>query len=345
MKALSTWHFHLSKRLTGFYFSKITVHGERSMRPTLYIASHRNGATDGQVYTWAIGDTPSLVSIQILRKWYLALIFDGIPVVRPQDSERYGIAKDAVRSPIEEAVQQLAAGGSLSILAEGTSEWDYQPIEYKNGMAKIVAQLKAHNIDFAVQAVGVFYTKPDGFRSRVSVILGKPFVPLAQDEAGIFQEMSMQLDAVSVNCHSVTQFNQIENQAWNQAKQHQQDYGQAFLALQQQTQSETSNILNAERTLTVGWHRYLGYFFQLLFLIGLIPTVVLALLAQKGADGRNNVTFFRILGGVYGSVLTLLYWLMVLIFSPMVGVGIIFAGWVGWYFYPEPSPIELQEKQ
>lgn len=360
MKKLSFWYVGLARLITGFYFSKIHVIGERASKPTLYIASHRNGATDGQVYTWAIDKTPSLISIQMLRKWFLKLIFDGIAVVRPQDTQRYTILHDSVASPIQLAIQQLSSGGSLCIMPEGSSEWSEKPEAYKQGMARIVKQLKLNQIDFVVQSMGVFYTKPDGFRSQVSIVFGSAFMPQESTVDGIFLEMSERLNDVSVNCENVQQFNQIQAMAWNSIKhpepsiqlesqQYQtQDYGELFLALQSKAKHNDLSVnsaINIEIKKSLNpTRKILNPMIKILFFIGFFPTVLFALLAQKGSDGRNNLTFFRLLGGFYGSILTCILWIVGLFTMPFYSIMIMLLGWIGWYFYPEPEPIALSTR-
>ncbi|TCM60697.1 acyltransferase-like protein [Acinetobacter calcoaceticus] len=340
MKKLSRWHLNLAKLMTGFYYADIHVIGEKSTQPTLFIGSHRNGATDGQVYTWALGDTPSLVSIQMLRKWFLRLIFDGIPVVREVDTQRYNIDPHAVAAPIAAAVQQLQAGGSLSLMPEGSSEWSYQAMPYKKGMAKIIQQLQQQQQDIHVQAVGVFYSKPDGFRSRVMIVLGEAFIPRHGNEDEIFTELSQQLNQVAVNCDSVAHFNHCQQHAWTQHRQQENNYAAAFLATQQQALPSNTSINPAKQRFNP-WQVICKWIFRLAFL----PTVSAARLAQQGADGRNNITFFRLLGGLYGSVLTLLYWLLLCWLSPIWGAVLIMLGWLSWYFYPEPTPEPLSTPQ
>ena len=152
------------------YYRRVSVRGDSvSRRPTLFLLSHRNGATDGQIYMAALGDAPSLISIQLLRHWYLRLFFAGIPVVRDKDRVRYGIAANAVPSPVRAAITQIKNGGSLCLYPEGTSAWQAHPLPYHNGMAVIVARLKAAGVDFDVQPLAAYYSKrlsPAGRKHR-----------------------------------------------------------------------------------------------------------------------------------------------------------------------------------
>ena len=217
--------------LRTLYYRRVDILGTPCRdRPTLYLLSHRNGAIDGFVYQKALGDTPSLISVQLLRG-PLRLLFDGIPVVRGKDRARYGIPADAVAAPVAAAIAQLRAGGSLALYPEGTSDWGYRPLPYHSGMAVIVAKLLAAGADFVVQPAAAYYSKPDGFRSRVSLNMGAPFTPQSESVAELQDELAAALDAVSVNCADAAHFNQVQHAAW-QAAQQGEDYGVAFLRAQ-----------------------------------------------------------------------------------------------------------------
>ena len=214
------------------YYRHVDVRGAPvSRRPTLFLLSHRNGATDGQIYMAALGAAPSLISIQLLRHWFLRLFFTGIPVVRDKDRERYGIAADAVPSPISAAITQLKHGGSLCIYPEGTSAWQARPLPYHSGMAVIAARLKTAGVDFDVQPLAAHYSKPDGFRSRVSIIVGPAFRPQGESVRDLQAELSAALAAISVNAADNASFNRAVDAAW-QAVQHGDDYGEAYLCAQ-----------------------------------------------------------------------------------------------------------------
>ncbi|UJF25270.1 hypothetical protein L0B52_03725 [Suttonella sp. R2A3] len=322
--------------MTRLYFSRITVRGvPRDPRPTLFIGSHRNGATDGQVYVHALGRTPSLISIQLLRKAFLRVLFDGIAVVREKDCQRYGLKRSAVASPVAAAVAQIHAGGDVCILPEGTSEWSFAPQDYQAGMAVIAAKCRAAGVDFVVQPMGVFYTKPDGFRSRVSVVRGKPFVPLADDVKALQTECAAALDAVSVDCRDVRQFNAVQRSAWRQAQQG-ADFGEAFLRAQRAEEKPAEFHATGESS----WRKYLA---TVALILGFPMVMLAARLAQRGADGRNNVTFFRLLGGFYGAWLQIVCYLLLLIYLPWLAVLGLSVGLAGWWLYPEPQPLDLED--
>lgn len=394
--------------LRTLYYRRVDILGTPYRdRPTLYLLSHRNGAIDGIVYQKALGDTPSLISVQLLRG-PLRLLFAGIPVVRDKDRARYGIQADAVAAPVAAAIAQLRAGGSLALYPEGTSDWGYRPLPYHSGMAVIVAQLLAAGADFVVQPAAAYYSKPDGFRSRVSLIFGAPFVPQGESIAALQKELAASLDAVSVHCTDAAQFNQAQRAAW-QAAQRGEDYGVAFLRAQRANHPANIGCASAHRPLTTELPPHappitaasatdippdrgegggceavvakttpaLGHVCNLNFpplrsgggtgrgcenrvasafktkckqalatlaLCLTCPLIVAgACLAARAADGRNNTSFFRILGGMAGALLQIPLWLAALYLAPLAGGLWLAAAALTWRTYPEPAPLPLPE--
>ena len=398
----------LGRLLRTLYYRRVDILGTPCRdRPTLYLLSHRNGAIDGIVYQKALGDTPSLISVQLLRG-PLRLLFDGIPVVRGKDRARYGIPADAVAAPVAAAIAQLRAGGSLALYPEGTSDWGYRPLPYHSGMAVIAAKLLAAGVDFVVQPAAAYYSKPDGFRSRVSLIFGAPFVPQGESVAALQKELAAALDAVSVNCADAAHFNQVQHAAW-QAAQQGEDYGVAFLRAQRANHPANIGCASAHRPLTTKLPPHappitaasatdippdrgegggceavvakttptLGHVCNLNFpplrsgggtgrecenrvatafktkykqtlaplaLCLTCPLIVAgACLAARAADGRNNTSFFRILGGMAGALLQIPLWLAALYLAPLAGGLWLAAAALTWRTYPEPAPLPLLE--
>ena len=403
----------LGRLLRTLYYRRVDILGTPCRdRPTLYLLSHRNGAIDGIVYQKALGDTPSLISVQLLRG-PLHLLFDGIPVVRGKDRARYGIPADAVAAPVAAAIAQLRAGGSLALYPEGTSAWEPRPLPYHSGMAVIAAKLLAAGVDFVVQPAAAYYSKPDGFRSRVSLIFGAPFVPQGESVAALQKELAAALDAVSVNCADAAHFNQVQHAAW-QAAQQGEDYGVAFLRAQRANHPANIGCASAHRPLTTELPPHappitaasatdmppppqgegrgegggceavvakttptLGHVCNLNFpplrsgggtgrecenrvatafktkykqtlaplaLCLTCPLIVAgACLAARAADGRNNTSFFRILGGMAGALLQIPLWLAALYLAPLAGGLWLAAAVLTWRTYPEPAPLPLPE--
>ncbi|MFC2752570.1 MAG: hypothetical protein ACFN9G_04425 [Cardiobacterium sp.] len=322
----------LGDLLRGLYYRRVDVIGTPCRdRPTLFLLSHRNGAIDGFVYQKALGGTPSLVSVQLLRG-VLRLLFDGIPVVRDRDRERYGLRADAVPSPINAAIAQLRAGGSLALYPEGTSAWDCRPLPYQRGMVVIAAKLRAAGVDFAVQPAAAHYSKPDGLRSRVSIVFGEAFTPQGESLAALQDELAAALAAVSPDCADAATFNHVQQAAW-QAAQQGEDYGVAFLRAQKHPPAPPFTYTSSAQV----------YVNKAAFALGCPFIAAGALIAARAADGRNNVTFFRCLGGLAGALLQIPLWGAALCYTPAVGLLWLAAAALGWYFYPEPVPVPLPE--
>ena len=68
-----------------------------------------------------------------------------------------------------------------------------------------------------------------------------------------------------------------------------------------------------------------------------------ACLAARAADGRNNTSFFRILGGMAGALLQIPLWLAALYLAPLAGGLWLAAAALTWRTYPEPAPLPLPE--
>ena len=320
-----------ARLLRVLYYRRVDVRGAPISRcPTLFLLSHRNGATDGQIYMAATGATPSLISIQLLRHWWLRLFFAGIPVVRDKDRARYGIAAGAVPSPVRTAIAQIKNGGSLCLYPEGTSAWQARPLPYQNGMAVIAARLKAAGANFAVQPLAAHYSKPDGFRSRVSIIAAPAFQPQGESIADLQAELAAALAAISVSAADNAACNRATTAAW-QAAQHGVDYGEAYLRAQAAA-DETPSVIPAAPQRR--WAK-------VLFACGCPLVVAAALLAGRAASGRNNTTFFRCLGAAAAAVPQTMLWLAACYCAPLPALLWPAACALGWYYYPEPAPVPL----
>ena len=257
-------------------------------------------------------------------------------------------------------------------------------------MAVIVAKLLAAGADFVVQPAAAHYSKPDGFRSRVSLNMGAPFTPQGESVAELQDELAAALDAVSVNCADAAHFNQVQHAAW-QAAQQGEDYGAAFLRAQRANHpanigcrtlpcpvegrsapvAESPTIAKppadlppppvgegqgggskppapatpqtATFTYTMSAQVYVNRFATLALCLTCPLIVAGACLAARAADGRNNTSFFRILGGMAGALLQIPLWLAALYLAPLAGGLWLAAAVLTWRAYPEPAPLPLPE--
>jgi 1-acyl-sn-glycerol-3-phosphate acyltransferase len=338
---LSRYYRGLAAFLRTAYFGRIQVVARNPKAlektgPRLIVSSHRNGALDGYVVLTAFPLAQFLVSIQLLRKWVLRLLFTGIPVVREKDRQRYGLDRTTVANPVDAGVAHLKAGGDLIVFPEGSSEWRPNPLPYQRGAAKMAAALLTAGVPVQVIPMGLHYPQPDRFRSPVDLVTGDPIVlPIrAPEEADKVWEdrlhtaISDALRAVSVNCPDEATFQAAEAQAREAVLDGQPSYGEAFLEAQRGVRGLRDGPHQAHRVRA--WEKGLLTCSALVF----APIVLGAWLAGRKADARNTVSFFRVLGGLAGAVL----WL------PMIGAAGVLWPWptvvalavgvLGWWRYP-----------
>ncbi|PNL17648.1 MULTISPECIES: hypothetical protein [Micrococcus] len=371
--APSAWHRGLVTTLGTLAFGRPRILGEvrparalrrgprgsrrsRSTRPTgdghrprLYLASHRNGAIDGCALAFAAPGAQFLVSAQLLRHPLLRLLFTGIPVVRPKDVERYGMDPAEVADPVTAGVRHLAAGGDLVVLPEGTSEWSHAPQPYRKGAARILAACRAQGVDVEVVPVGLFYSAPDRYRSRVEVLLGDP-VPLPDDGTSasdaaspgpsrapvpgaggapdpaevdrIHQVLSTALNEVSVDCLDDQSFHAVLTAAGADARAA-EGFTESFLHHQRQARADRPPLPGAPAP---RWPRVLGLTLQ----APIAPVLLTAWAVGKKADAVNTVSFFRVLGGAGAALL----WAPVLagltVAKPAAGAAALASTAAGW---------------
>jgi hypothetical protein len=347
--SLKPWHRAVNVVLRTVYYGRVPVldlsgadagdgataaHPPVGRRPRLIVASHRNGAFDGQQVLAAFPRTQFLVSIQLLRHRFLRLFVAGIQVVRPKDVQRYGLDPTSVAGPVGAGCEHLRRGGDLGIFPEGSSAWGYRPQKYHRGAARIACTLVDEGLDLELVPVGLFYSTPDRFRSRAQVVRG-PSVSLpprdGQDrrawETQVATTLAQALDRVSVNCPDQVTFDRVQAQALQAARTStprragtRAVFAQAFLRGQQDDATPV-----APRRYTA-W-RWLGLALMWLF----APVLAVAWFAGTKADARNTVTFFRLLGGAGAALFWVPTLIVAAVFWPVVvGVGLLSAllGWL-----------------
>lgn len=323
---LSLWHRCVARLLVHFYYSSLkfmTPNGQRidpldGKIPTLLLASHRNGATDGWVFNQLLPVAQFLTSVQLLRSRFLRLMFAGIPVVRDKDRQRYGYSRAQAGNPIVHAIAHLKQGGSVIVFPEGTSEWGPGPQPYYPGAAKIIRRLMQDKCRFQVVVAGCFYRAPDRVGSGVELMVGEPLVlPEQGDVSAVEWEQSIQqclsqaLYSVSVNCRDEHMLAQVEAQAWNSLRDG-DSFARAFKQAEQQTLSEP--VVAAPQVTHSLWDQLLWR----LFILTLLPVWLAGWLTGRRADGRNTTTFFRLAGG----------FAMALVWLPCLLIAVMFYPWL-----------------
>lgn len=325
-RPLSLWHRYVARLLVHFYYSSLKFFTPNGLRvaplngeiPTLLLASHRNGATDGWVFNQLLPGAQFLTAVQLLRSRFLRLIFAGIPVVRDKDRQRYGYSRAQAGNPILHAIAHVKQSGSVIVFPEGTSEWGPGPQPYQPGAAKIVRRLMQDRCRFQVVVAGCFYQAPDRLGSAVELLVSEPLVlpeqgdaSAAEWEQNIHQCLSHALDRVSVNCRDEQMLARVAEQAWN-SRRAGDSYAQAFKQAEQQTLSEpvvAAPLATRSISDQLLWR---------LFILTLLPVWFAGWWVGRKADGRNTTTFFRLAGG----------FAMALIWLPCLLIAAIFYPWL-----------------
>lgn len=343
-QALSRYYQVLAALITGVYFGRIQVLARdesvlTKTGPRLIVSSHRNGALDGYVTLTPFPVAQFLVSIQLLRKWVLRLLFTGIPVVREKDRQRYGIDRAAVGSPVDAGVAHLRAGGDLIVFPEGSSEWRHNPLPYQRGAARMACALLTEGVPLTVIPMGLHYPQPDRFRSPVDLVIGEALSLPARAEGEpdkawedrMHAAISEGLRAVSVDCPDQATFEATEAKAREAVLQEPQreTYGKAFLATQNGRRVFWERPSKVYRVR--GWEKLLLGIAALVF----APIVLGGWWAGRKADARNTVSFFRVLGGLAGALIWVPLCFTALSLFPLVTGVAVGVGVLGWWRYPQ----------
>ncbi|MCG8707634.1 hypothetical protein JHU04_000827 [Brenneria sp. 4F2] len=353
-RTLSLWHRGIARLLIRFYYSSlrfVTPEGKPlapfdGATPTLLLASHRNGATDGWVFNQLLPSAQFLVAVQLLRSRFLRLMFAGIPVVRDKDRQRYGYSRAQAGNPILQAIAHLKLGGCVIVFPEGTSEWAPGPQPYQEGVVKIIRKLMQERCCFQVIAAGSFYQAPDGIGSAIELLVSDPLAlpeqgedSIAQWEVRIMQCLSRSLDRVSVACLNDLMLESVSRQA--RYRSHiDGSYALAFKQAEQQALQGHAPVLTRSQILRPSMN-ILQFVAWYAFIFTLLPVWLCGWWTGRRADGRNTTTFLRLAGGFAMAlvwlpclvVLAVIYpWLL-----PLYGVAI----W-GWRQRGKFSAINLE---
>lgn len=313
--ALSLWRRLLIALIRGFYFRRARAlnFAPQGDRPRLLLCSHRNGAIDGYVVLSACPRAQFTLSAQLLRNPLLRLMFSGIPVVRAKDRQRYSMRRGDFPDPMDAICAHLRAGGALAFFPEGGSEWGHAPLPYQSGHARVVRRLLEEGVPLEVVPLGLFYRRPDAFRSEVEVLAGDSIdlPPRGAEETPRQWEkrlkriMGTALDAVSVHCPDQETFARVERLAATQAD----------------TATDDAS--------------YVAYPFLVVFALLFAPVLLAGGYAGKKADGRNTITFFRMIGGLAAALLWLPVLLVLFGFYPLLFSVLWLMAWAGWRNFPE----------
>lgn len=166
--------------------------------PTLFVATHRNGALDAAAYHAVAPCAVPMVSAQLHRLPLGRFLFQGIAVARDKDRER-GIEVDNEQS-MRDCIALLQAGGQLFIMPEGTSTLGPRHLPYHRGAARILRAAMDAGVMPTIVPVAAHYEDPTTWQSRVEVLVGEPVYPLAEDKvADLHRKITQALQGVGAN--------------------------------------------------------------------------------------------------------------------------------------------------
>ncbi len=163
------------------YYREIKVINQghlQSKKPLIIIANHPNTLMDA----WVIG----MVCKQPIYYMAKATLFDSrfklyllkslnmIPINRKGEGEIKGVNND---DSLEECYRVLEEGKTLVIFPEGTSYKERVLRKLKTGTARIALETERRNdgkLGLEVVAVGLNYSQPEKFRSKILIHVDKP---------------------------------------------------------------------------------------------------------------------------------------------------------------------------
>jgi 1-acyl-sn-glycerol-3-phosphate acyltransferase len=314
------------KALVALYYRSVAVlHLERlpPSGPVLYLGLHRNGAVDGFVYSSLLPRAVFMVSAQLRRGVLGRLFFKGIEVARAKDMKR-GIKADN-QAAIEACIRQIADGGELFIMPEGSSDLGFQHLPFHRSAARILRAVLSSGVTPQVIPLGLHYEKAWAWQSKVEVVVGEPVSTALPD--GVTQAEALRilhlritaaLEAVGINAPDADTFHQWERAAYAATLGTGRSFFSALKALEQgmpEIEVELSglgSVAFSGRTLThqgvplIPISHVWAYFLYALLLTPLVAVMMLAnlppLLAgryagHRLADGPNTIALWRLLAG------------------------------------------------
>jgi glycerol-3-phosphate O-acyltransferase/dihydroxyacetone phosphate acyltransferase len=171
------------------FFRRVETEGEERVPatgPLLFVLNHPNSLVD-PVFVLCLAPRPVsfLAKAPLFRLPLVGSLVraaGSIPVQRRQDP---GADLSKNREMFARVREHLGRGGAVALFPEGTSHSDPRLKPMKTGAARIA--LGVHGAEpLRIQAIGLFYTNKQTFRSAALVYYGEPFevTPAPLDPAG-----------------------------------------------------------------------------------------------------------------------------------------------------------------
>jgi 1-acyl-sn-glycerol-3-phosphate acyltransferase len=281
--------------------------------PTLYAGLHRNGAIDGYIHLDALQrDVVFFVGNNLKRNPFTRPLAIGIGLARAKDSDD----TSGNRVALAAAKQWLADGGALFIYPEGTSTLGPSPLRFHRGAAVLAIDALAAGIPLRVVPVGIDYENPATPGSEVDVMIGDP-VDLAgfqQDPRKAVIELHKRIETALTRLAFVFPNEQAQARARHAALVGGGGNGERRLQFLRRYSDGGEPLSTTPRAAgVVSWGSVPS---MLAVFPGVLVNAPLVAAAWYGArllaDGPNVVALYRILIGLLGGVV----WI---VFSAMLG--------------------------
>jgi 1-acyl-sn-glycerol-3-phosphate acyltransferase len=319
-------NFIFRKALVLLYYRRVSVlHPERlpAGGPVLYVGLHRNGAVDGFVYSTVLPRAVFMISAQLRAGLLGKLFFNGIQVSRTADRKR-GITADN-REAVEACVRQVAEGGELFIMPEGSSDLGFRHLPFHKGAARILEALISSGTKPEVIPIGLHYEKAWAWQSKVEVVVGNPVstelpggVTAKESVRILHGRITEALEEVGINAPDAGTFAGWEKTAYAATVGTGRSFFGALKALEQGLPEPGCGTGGSESGMS--WDRLFKHqgvplvperypWAQVLFTLLLAPPVIAMLLAnmppllagwlagRRLADGTNTIALWRLLVG------------------------------------------------
>jgi len=127
-----------------------------------------------------------MISTQLRKNILAKLFFNGIEISRTKDKGNRSF-NDAA---LHRCLDLLQRGGALFIFPEGTSSLGPQHLPFKNGAAWLLLNyLESVGPLLQVVPVGIHYSCPEAFQSKVEVVIGRRISTALPDEASRLERL------------------------------------------------------------------------------------------------------------------------------------------------------------
>jgi len=194
------------------YFRSFEVFGQENIPksgPVIYVANHPSAALDPIVIAVSLKEKLFFLAAaeffgKGLQKSIFEKEFNMIPVYRPWKSKKQ---KAQNQNMFEDCFKSLGKGNSILLFPEATSETVSKIRDLKTGAIRIkmgFESITQGNIKVPIIPIGLSYTNPHEFQSKVLLKMGKPVefpqLPENLELADIYREKTKEIQKALEDC-------------------------------------------------------------------------------------------------------------------------------------------------